>query len=180
MLPLNLDTTSVSLIEDCVAVAGVEELYIFELWLWLNKLVVLQTRSRDIPCTISLFVPSQTTRNRSLSTTQNSLYLSSQPKAALLPSSAVLFYTFFPNTHWQYAPAWLKVKIFGQGGAECTGGDGRVRCIYLTRHGVRQNDRFITIILFSWSREAKIEIESEIQLIAQPYTTPVHRNRLLH
>ena len=31
-----------------------------------------------------------------------------------------------------------------------------------------QNDRFITIILFSWLREAKIEIKSEIQLIAQP------------
>ena len=93
-----------------------------------------------------------------------------------LPCSTVFLYTFFQNTHWQYALAirtgnthWRgwKRKLSGVGGAECTGGDGMVCCIYHTRHGVRQNDHFITIILFSWSREAKIEIE--IQLITQPY-----------
>ena len=35
--------------------------------------------------------------------------------AAFLPSSTVFFYMFFQNTHWQYAPAWLKAKNFKQG-----------------------------------------------------------------
>ena len=55
-------------------------------------------------------------------------------------------------------------------------GDGRVRCIYHTRHGVRQNTRFITIISFSRSGEGKIEIKIEIQLIAQPYMIGTFRN----
>ena len=71
-----------------------------------------------------------------------------------LISSTVFFYMFFQNMHWQYALAirsgMAESENFrGGGGAECTGGDGRVCCIYHTRHGVRQNDRFIAIILFS-------------------------------
>ena len=27
----------------------------------------------------------------------------------------IVFYTFFQNTHWQYAPAWLTAKIFRRG-----------------------------------------------------------------
>ena len=84
----------------------------------------------------------------------------------LLPSSFTHFFqTRTGNMHWH---GW-KRKLSGGGGAECTGGDERVRCIYHTRPGMRQNDRFITTILFSWSREAKIEIEFEIQSIGQPY-----------
>ena len=63
-------------------------------------------------------------------------------KSAFLPSSTVVFYMFFQNKmHW------LESKHFlaGAGQRECTGGDGRV-CIYHTRHGMRQNDRFNTII----------------------------------
>ena len=66
----------------------------------------VQTRLHDISCTISSFVPSQTPR--SVSTTQNLLYLFSWPKAAFLPSSNVFFNTFFQNMHCQYALAWLK------------------------------------------------------------------------
>ena len=44
-----------------------------------------------------------------------------------------------------------KRKFSGGGGAECTGGDGRVRCIYHTRHCVRQNDRYY-VILFKGSQ----------------------------
>ena len=60
-------------------------------------------------------------------------------------SSARVFQTPTGNMHQH---GW-KRKFSGGWGAECTGRDGRVCCIYHKRHGVWQNDCFITIILFS-------------------------------
>ena len=62
---------------------------------WLNWSCSLevQTRWRNISCTISWFIPSQTPLNRSVSTQQNSLYLSSRPKDAFLPSSSTRFFS---------------------------------------------------------------------------------------
>ena len=82
----------------------------FHFWVlfkWLNKLVVFPWGAD----TVAWHILRQTPWNRSVSTLQNSLYLSSRPKAAFLPSSTVFFYMFFQNTHWQHAPAWLKAKI---------------------------------------------------------------------
>ena len=93
--------------------AGVQELFIFEFFCsfttwscitlcvdfkWLNKLVEFPLRCRHgqvTSCTITLFVPSQTPQNWSVSTPQNSLYLSSRPKAVFLPSSSCLLLHVF-------------------------------------------------------------------------------------
>ena len=136
----------------------------------------MQTRWRDVSCTISSFVPSQTPRNQSVSTPQKSLYLSFLPTAAFLPSSTASSTRFFPKH--AHGVAERKNIQAGAGGVECTGGDGRVCCIYHTRGDLQQNDRFITIILFSWLREAKIEIKIEIQVIIQPYLVGIGPNRL--
>ena len=161
-----------------------EELFIFEFlcsfttwscitlrvdFKWLNKLVVFHWGADTVMWHIlhNIFVCSESDslKSKCFNTTEFALPFF-QTKGCISAIFYCFIYTFFQNTHWQYASAWLKATIFRQGIVGCTGGDGRVHCIYHTRQGVRQNDRFIAIILFSWSREAKIKIE--IQLMAQP------------
>ena len=69
---------------------------------WLNKLVVFPWGVDMITghTLHNIFVCSESdSSKRSVSTPQNSLYLSSWPKAAFLPSSTIFFYT--GNTHWR-------------------------------------------------------------------------------
>ena len=151
----------------------------FHFWVlfkWLNKLVVfpwgVDTVTWHILYNIFVCSESDSLKSKFFHTTEFAL-----PFFPTKGCTSAIFYqlllrvfskhtlaTCTGNTHRR---GWKRTFSSG-GGVECTGGDGRVPCIYHTRHGVWQNDPFITIILLSWLREAKIEIEIEIQLIAQP------------
>ena len=128
----------------------------------------VQTWSHDTSCTISLFVLSQTPWNQSVSTPQNSLYLSIRPKAEFLPSSTSTSTSFF-KTHRQYALAWLKAKIFrrGRGGAECT--VGRKGFAAFTTQDTACDRMIILSWLSCFYDRGNPKLKLNFKLIAQPY-----------